>query len=100
MPREYTTDLHLHDDAFVIVVTLPEYRLRSIFSFSMTKNETKPQILVEIDGSYSTPSRNTSVSLCVILRAQHLVQMTNHLARCDFSERDLKGQYLCKMVPN
>lgn len=82
VPHERTTDLDPHDDAFVLVVIVPEYRTKNISSYDKTANA---KILVEIDHSYATPSRNISVSLCIILRGQHLIEMTNSLARYDFS---------------
>lgn len=58
------------------------------------------KILVEVDHSYATPSRNTSVSLYIMLRAQHLIEMTNSLTRYDFSWCNLDAWCLGKMVSN
>lgn len=97
VPHERTTDLDPHDDAFVLVVIVPEYRTKNISSYDKTANA---KFLVEIDHSYATPSRNTSISLCIILRAQHLIEMTNSLTRYDFSWCNLDAWCLGKMVPN
>lgn len=72
-----------------------KYRPRSIFLYDAKKKP--PQIL--IDDLYSTPSRNTPISLCITLGAQPLVQMTNNLAKCDFSGPDLNTWCSGEMAP-
>lgn len=90
VPHEWSTELEALLMAFLSLLShCLKWRLGSILLYDKKEKEKQrgPQIL--IDDLYSSPSRNTPIALCIILRAQHLVPMTNSLARCDFSGHDL-----------